>query len=119
MFFEKFVALCDESGVSPTAACHAMGINGGTWRRWREGSKPRGENLNKVCKFFGVSAESLLSDSMEIEYIKKGAQDARQALFETAGERMLFDTVHGCPEYKLLEWAAQAAKWKAENDFTD
>lgn len=118
MFYEKFKQMCEDAGISPSAACRAMIISEGTWRRWREGSKPRGENLSKLCRFFGVTASSLINDDEEIQYTK-GAQDARQMLFESAGERMLFDTVRGCPEYKLLEWAAEAARWKAENGITD
>ena len=55
--------------MSPTAACMDMHISDGSWRRWRDGSSPRGATIKKIGEYFNVSPSVLLNDSDDIEYI--------------------------------------------------
>lgn len=109
MFYDKFLRLCEEKGVSPSAACMAMGVSDGTWRRWRDGSSPRGVNLQKVCKYFNVSPSTMLDDGDEIVYLPEDESiRARQEAFDRAEMRVLFDAARDVPASKIYEVVAMS-----------
>lgn len=119
MFWEKFTRLCDDRGISPTAACTAMGISDSAWRRWRDGTgSPRKENLHKIAKFFGVTPGSLVDDGDEIVYVEDQAS-ARQYAFERKDLRILFDIAPKAPPSKIYEMIAQLEKYKEDDSSGD
>ena len=60
MFWEKFVSLCAEKGISPNGACAALGLSNATATKWKNGATPRNTTLKKVADYFGVSTSYLL-----------------------------------------------------------
>ena len=60
MFWEKFVSLCAEKGISPNGACAELGLSNATATKWKNGSIPRNTTLKKVADYFGVSVSYLL-----------------------------------------------------------
>jgi transcriptional regulator with XRE-family HTH domain len=61
MFWEKFVSLCIEKGISPNGACAELGLSNATATKWKNGSIPRNNTLKKVADYFGVSVAYLTS----------------------------------------------------------
>lgn len=61
MFYDKFVRLCKEHGVSVAKACRDMGFGNSTSTRWRQnGSVPNGRNLAVIAQYFNVPIKDLL-----------------------------------------------------------
>lgn len=65
MFWEKFVSLCSEKGISPNGACAALGLSNATATKWKNGAIPRNTTLKKVADYFGVSTSYLLGATDE------------------------------------------------------
>lgn len=62
MFWNNFVALCNQSNTSPTAVANVLGIAIGSITKWKNGSAPRDTTLKKIADYFGVSPETLTAD---------------------------------------------------------
>ena len=60
MFKERFTRLCNQKGVSPTAACAAIGLSNATYSCWTDKSIPRKATLMKIADYFGVSMSYLI-----------------------------------------------------------
>ena len=60
MFWEKFYKLCIERGTSPNAVCAELKFSNATATKWKKGSVPGTDSLNKIAVFFGVSVEYFL-----------------------------------------------------------
>lgn len=115
MFYDKFEKLCAEKQISKQYACSAAGLSGAAWVRWANGSRPSMVSLHKLCTYFGVTADSMADDSMDIVRIEDGTA-ARQAAFERADLRVLFDAAKDLPASKIYEVVAQLQKYKEESD---
>jgi transcriptional regulator with XRE-family HTH domain len=119
MFYEKFIRLCDDRGISPTAACTAMKISDSAWRRWKDGTgSPRRENLNKIAKFFGVTPGSLVDDGEDIVYVEDNTA-ARQYAFDRKDLRILFDVAPDSPPSRIYEVIALLKKYQEEDNSGD
>lgn len=65
MFYDKYVLLCKEAGLSTSAAATRAGINKGTvsvWKKRREQGidvDPDKTTIEKLCAFFRVSEAEL------------------------------------------------------------
>lgn len=114
-FYEKFLLLCAEKDVSKQKACTLAGISGNAWIRWSNGSRPGMVSLHRLCSFFGVTADSLADDSMEIVHVTP-EDAARQEAFDRAEMRVLFDAAKDLPASKIYEVVAQLQKYKEESD---
>ena len=61
MFYERYLALCKEKRLSPSAAATQAGFNRGTvsvWKKKYEAGtdvQPDKEVIEKICGFFGCS----------------------------------------------------------------
>ena len=60
MFKDQFVKICNAKGVSPSAACKAIGLSHSTYAQWDDSSVPRRATLQKFADYFGVSVDYLL-----------------------------------------------------------
>ena len=60
MFYEKFVQLCNERKLFPTAVAQELGFSSGTVTWWKKGRAPRDTALQKIAAYFGVSVDYLL-----------------------------------------------------------
>lgn len=60
MFWEKFLSLCNEKGVSPNGVCAELGLSNAVATKWKNGSAPRASTARKIADYFGVSVSYLL-----------------------------------------------------------
>ena len=66
MFYERFISLCKENLISPSAAATEAGFNKGTVSVWKkkyeEGMDVQPENaiVKKICRYFKCSEAWLL-----------------------------------------------------------
>lgn len=61
MFFNTFLALCNDKGVKPGRVADEMGISRGTVTSWKKaGYTPRAEQLTKIAEYFNVPIDFLL-----------------------------------------------------------
>ena len=111
MFYQNFVKLCEEKGVSRGAVCQAVGLSDNAWRRWANGSTPNGKSLKAIADFFGVEPRSMLYETQDSD---DGIQARRDAL-ERPEMRILFDAAVDAPASAILEVALQLMKLKETN----
>lgn len=64
MFYDNFLKLCNQKGVSPTAAVVEMGFQKSVATRWKK-SIPTDANKLKIAEYFGVSVDELMSEQKE------------------------------------------------------
>lgn len=62
MFYNNFLNLCEEKGVSPTRVLSAVEISKGALSRWRDGGEPTNETKKKIADFLGVQIKELNAD---------------------------------------------------------
>lgn len=66
MFYDLYLELCKEKGVTPTRAAIEIGISKATPTTWKKrGLTPQGETLNKIANYFDVSTDYLLGNVSE------------------------------------------------------
>ena len=114
MFYANFVQLCNEKGVSQTAAARGIGVDKSAVTRWSKGSVPRGTTLYKLADYFGVTVGELMGDAMptkkeedESTEIKKeeGLEAALEALRNQPGRRALLAATRNMTEPQVLRFA--------------
>ena len=54
MFYDNFLRLCNQKGISPTSAVMEMGFQKSVVTRWKK-SIPTDANKLKIAQYFGVS----------------------------------------------------------------
>lgn len=59
MFKQNFIRLCNEKGVSPTAACAEIGLSNATFSCWTDESVPRKATLMRIADYFGTTVAYL------------------------------------------------------------
>lgn len=67
MFYDKFVQLCNQKGVSPSRAAIDAGISKSLVTKWKaNGCKdPSPDVLRKLSVYFGVTVSDLLDEKKE------------------------------------------------------
>lgn len=88
-FYNKFILLCNEKGVSPTNVAKAIGISTPNVTYWKNGSIPKGETLQKLAAYFGISVGSLLGEEKErviipgrLSFIEINREDAKNIQYK-------------------------------------
>lgn len=69
MFYDKFVSLCADKGVSPSRAAVEAGISKSLVTKWRTHKikDPSADVARKVASYFGISVAELLGDEEKKE----------------------------------------------------
>ena len=95
MFYDTFLNLCNQKGISPSAALLEMGFQKSVGTRWKNGMIPRDANLRKVADYFSVSVDYLLGNekkpldsTAESDEIKRLQKDERFIRLQRAVSRM-------------------------------
>lgn len=78
MFFDKFMGLCEERGVSPTRVLVSLGISKGSLTRWKSGGAPRNEIKKKIADYFEVPAFRLNETPVSQDDLKAIIQYVRK-----------------------------------------
>lgn len=77
MFYERYVTLCKEKGVSPSRAALEMGLSKSTVTSWKKtGNIPTGENLQVISNYFNVTTDYLLGKTDDPHEIIAGPMKA-------------------------------------------
>ena len=65
MFYDRYVALCQKHGVSPSRAALDPGLSNSTAAKWNHDptALPTANALHKLIRYFGVSVSDLLGES--------------------------------------------------------
>lgn len=116
MFYDKFAELCDQKGVTPTAAAVAIGLSKATPTKWKKSNAtPTGKTLKKIAAYFGITESELLSDE-KIQLIQDEQVELRDELRNNSAFRILYDTLKNATDADMLEAAAIIARRKEERD---
>lgn len=67
MFYTKFVKLCNERNISPSAAAEEIGLSRAATSKWAIGQTPRKATLLKITEYFGVPEEYFSEEAPETE----------------------------------------------------
>ena len=89
MFYERFVLLCKQKGVSTSKAAIDAGLSKSTVTKWKKdpGTKPSGNVIEKLCRYFGISVSELLGYPQEGEEAPRPTQEEiKFALFGGSGD---------------------------------
>lgn len=69
MFYDNFLELCRERGKSPAAVTREIGLNNSSSTAWKRGATPKGETLQKLANYFGVSVDYLLGMGQRVSAV--------------------------------------------------
>lgn len=93
MFYDKFVRLCAERGISPSRAAVEAGLSKSTVTKWKNApdSAPTGTALQKLTEYFNISYAELLGEETKNAPAENGKRnvsddDIKFALFGGDGE---------------------------------
>ena len=81
MFYDRYVELCQQKGVSLTRAAKDNKLSNSTQTKWQEGSIPNGATLIKLANYFNVSIDYLVGLSNK-KQIAKDLSDEESVLLE-------------------------------------
>ena len=62
MFWTKFVELCEGQGLKPRKIAAEFDVAPATVTRWKHGSVPRADTLEKIAARLGVTSDFMLSE---------------------------------------------------------
>lgn len=57
MFYEKYLTLCSQRGLSPSAAALEIGFSNSAATQWSHGSQPSNASIYKIAQYFQVAPE--------------------------------------------------------------
>lgn len=93
MFYDRFVQICSEHGVSPSRAAIEAGLSKSTVTKWKTtpDAEPTGAALKKLSDYFGITIAELLGEENKKAPTKTGERsvsddDIKFALFGGDGE---------------------------------
>jgi len=113
VFYDNFVRLCNERGVSPSSVAIKVGVDKSAATRWSRGAEPRYATLMRLADYFGVSMDELSGDA-ETKPISErstatpddeGLAAALEALRNQPGRRALLSATKGMTEAQVLRMA--------------
>lgn len=81
MFYDIYVNLCKSKKVSPSKAAEQVGLNRTSVVKWKGGTVPSGDTLNKFAQYFGVSIDYLLGNKQK-ETPTLTKKDEREITFD-------------------------------------
>lgn len=88
-FYDNYVRLCAERGMSPSAVALDIGIKKSNVTYWKNGrNNPSDVTIVKIANYFGVPVEELLDDG-----IKKGPIPKDGAVSQE--KQLLLDMIDG------------------------
>ena len=102
MFYDNFIRLCEQKGVSPTAVIRCAGASTGNLDRWRNGVTPKVPMLRRLSEALGVSVSELTGEEIP----------ERDAAKHTGNSELVeyLDQLRERPEMRMLFSVAKNAK---------
>lgn len=108
VFYDRFVQLCEQNGVSPSRAAIEAGLSKSTVTKWKTtpDSEPTGTAIKKLSEYFGISISELLGEDTKKAPAETGKRsvsddDIKFALFGGDGEitDAMYDEVRNFAAY--------------------
>lgn len=65
MFYDNFISLCEEAGVSPSRVLTNLSISKGSLSRWKNGGEPSNPNKKAIADYFGITVRQLMDGETE------------------------------------------------------
>lgn len=85
MFKERFIKLCAERGVSPSAVVKKIGISSAAFSQWTDKTVPRETTVIKISDYFGVDPSYFFEDEKKEKPIEDdGLSDNMKKLIDFA-----------------------------------
>lgn len=81
-FYQKFVRLCNERHVSPSAAILEIGLKKSAVTRWKKGGNPTDATVAKVCEFFHVDLNYFEDEETPADEGERVYSPALQAIID-------------------------------------
>lgn len=72
LLYENILSLCKQRGISITRLSVDIGVGNSAPTKWKRGSIPRMDTLEKIADYFGVSVSFLLSSHDSPDTFKMG-----------------------------------------------
>lgn len=72
LLYENILSLCKQRGISITRLSVEIGVGNSAPTKWKRGSIPRMDTLEKIADYFGVSVSFLLSSHDSPDSFKMG-----------------------------------------------
>ena len=101
MFWEKFINLCNQKGISANAVCADLGLSNATATKWKNGSIPRATTLKKIADYFGTTVSYLTGEQasrVELD-LQRFAEKEKEPTNMEALEKLMEDMT----EQELLD----------------
>lgn len=98
MFYERYLELCREAGITPSAAAMEIGFSKTLVSRWKRGGGCTDATLDRVANYFGVSLEWLKGETDE--KTKKAAPDSGDGQL-TERQQQLFSMIQQMDDAEL------------------
>lgn len=113
MFYDNFVRLCNEKGLSPSAVAVKVGVDKSAATRWSRGAEPRYATLMRLADYFGVTMDELSGVAEEKTQSEPatsaqkddGLEAALEALRNQPGRRALLSATKNMTEAQVLRFA--------------
>ncbi len=67
MFWEIFYDLCENKNMKPLQVVRELNISAGSTTKWKNGSVPNGNTLQKLAEYFNVTVDYLLGNTEKKE----------------------------------------------------
>ena len=77
-FYNRFLTLCNERSVAPSAVVKAIGLNKSNATYWKNGSLPKAKTLVKLAKYFDISISDILDVDEEYAGILCAAEHEKK-----------------------------------------
>lgn len=94
MFYDQYLELCAQKGVTPSKAALENGVSKTSVTRWKNGAIPNATILEKLSLYFNVSTDYLLGKEQKEKPLVNGDKELTDYLemLRTRPEmKMLFD----------------------------
>lgn len=131
-FYDLFSDLCESKGIKPSRAATELSINRSNVTNWKHGGyTPRGDTLQRIADYFGVSTDYLLTgDKKEIapalsEKDKRDTAKEVERIMDSleSGGDLMFDGVPMSPEAKeslaaAMKLGLEAARLRNKETYT-
>ncbi len=66
MFYQNVQKYAKLRGTTPTGVANAIGLANSSATKWKRGSIPNADNVQKIAEFLNVPIEALLQDDFEM-----------------------------------------------------
>lgn len=57
VFWDKFLKLCNDRQVAPSAVCDDIGLSNSSPSKWKNGATPNSAALHRIAEYFGLPAD--------------------------------------------------------------